>query len=79
MVQALRTYQYANGNELRIQLPDNMVGKQVEIIVMPVKDADEHKVEEPQVSYRGALNRHKSIQEIDEQIKQMRAEWEQDI
>ena len=68
---------------LKVALPDTFNGKEVEVIILPLeKVSNQSQVQEPQAAYEnlyGSLKSGLSIDEIDEQLKSLRNEWNRDI
>ena len=80
-MEAIRKIVTVKDNVLRVVLPDHYNNKQVELIILPAEDMPSQ-VEEKKVDYEkyyGSLKSGLTIEEIDEQIKALRSEWERDI
>lgn len=80
-MEAIRKIVTVKDNVLRVVLPDHYNNKQVELIILPAEDVPSQ-VEEKKVDYEkyyGSLKSGLTIEEIDEQIKALRSEWERDI
>ena len=80
-MEAIRKIVTVKDNVLRVVLPDHYNNKQVELIILPAEDVPSQ-VEEKKVDYEklyGSLKSGLTIEEIDDQIKALRSEWERDI
>lgn len=62
---------------LHIHLPKDISSKEVEVILLPQQNQIEKKIVFKE--FFGCWENKKTIEEIDEQIKAMRNEWERDI
>lgn len=75
----IRTILKANKNDLTITLPDNLVGKLIEVIAFEIKEeksAEKQKKQKPKPSQlRGFLSK-KSSESMHDHINQSRSEWD---
>jgi len=75
----VRTILKSNKNDLTITLPDNLVGKLIEVIAFEIKEekaTDKPKQPKPKPSQlRGFLSR-KSSESMHDHINQSRSEWD---
>jgi hypothetical protein len=81
-MEAIRRIIKVKDNAIRIELPENYNNKTVELIILPAAEELYSKVEEDKVDYEklyGSLNSGLTIDQIDEQLKALRSEWEKDI
>lgn len=78
-VNMVRTILKSNKNDLTITLPDNLVGKLIEVIAFEIneeKNTDKVKPQKPKPSQlRGFLSR-KSSELMHDHINQSRSEWD---
>ena len=78
-MQAIRKRLRPENGHLNIRIPDNLRGKELEIIILPVEDDFENEKPIDPVQYRGALKINLTNDEIDNDIKRGREEWQKRI
>lgn len=85
-MEAIRKIVTVKDNVLRVVLPDHYNDKRVELIILPAETEAEDvpsQVQESKMDYYekfyGSLKSGLTIEEIDEQIKALRSEWDRDI
>ena len=77
-VTMIRTILKSNQNNLTITLPDNLVGKLIEVIAFEIKETDTAKLSKPKLKpsqLRGFLS-EKSSESMHDHINQSRSEWD---
>lgn len=80
-MEAIRIIKKPINGEVVIDLPESFADNEVEVIVMPVQkdrsDVDERAFDPEK--YRGALKVKMSLEEIEQECKEMRDEWDRDF
>jgi hypothetical protein len=67
------------GGRIEVELPDYISSEEVEVILMPVAKSDDAPKIFDFSSLYGTLQLHKSSEEIDNWLNDLRNEWERDI
>ncbi|NOY59535.1 MAG: hypothetical protein GXO75_11500 [Calditrichaeota bacterium] len=80
-MEAIRIIKRPVNGEITIDLPASFTNEEVEVIVMPVQK-DRNITDESEFDpekYRGALKVDMSIEQIEQECKKMRDEWDRDF
>lgn len=75
----IRTHLIPDSNSVSVAIPDNYIGKQVEVIVFADDDIQQTPVEREKMrKYKGLLSKERAL-ELQKFAEQIRKEWDRDI
>ena len=75
----IRTHIIPESNSVLVAIPDNYIGKQVEVIVFADDDIQQTPGEPEKISkYKGVLSKERAL-ELQKFAEQIRKEWDRDI
>lgn len=77
-MEAIREIVEVKEGKVTLQLPESFTAKRVELIVLPAEETNPTVKKQKISSLRGKLAR-KNEAELDQQLQQLRDEWEKDI
>jgi hypothetical protein len=78
-MKATRKFVVVKDNMVSLQLPPNLNGKKVEVIVIESEEEEYSVVKEPAVNWEemyGSMKSNLSIEEIDARVRALRNEWD---
>lgn len=80
-MEAIRKIVTVKNNELKIQLPPDFNGKEVEVTILSFQE-DRSTVNEAKYNYKkfyGSVKLNISREQIDKELNELRNEWDRDI